>query len=164
MDNRIQAELVRRCTAGAVALASCFGAHAGTAEPQAAPATVRAKPAAAVKPVAVVDGLEILSVSLTAESFLVDVRYRASDVEKAQAILDRSVHPSLINESTGERYGVPSAPKVGTLRQTTRGKKQVLRPGTTYFMLFANAGRKLKAGDRVTLDAGEFKVEHLVLK
>jgi len=108
-------------------------------------------------------GVELVGVSLSAADFLIDLRYRVKDTTRAQALLDRKVHPVLVNESTGDRYYVPSAPKVGTLRQTAGGK-QVVQMDRVYFMLFANPDRKLKAGEKVTLYAGDSIVRDIVVK
>jgi hypothetical protein len=107
--------------------------------------------------------LEVVSVNLTAEGFMIDLRYRVTTPESARAMLDQKVHPTLVREATGERFTVPSAPKLGTLRQTTRGGKQAVDLDSTYFMLFSNQFRRLQVGDRVTLIAGDAVVEHLVV-
>lgn len=143
-----------------------FSASAGADTGPGGATAAAALPAGAATSAPALDAqsIDVLSVSLSAEGFLIDLRYRAKGIEQAQAILNQDVHPTLINETTGERYTVPRAPKVGTLRQTTRGKQQALHPGATYFMLFANARRRLQAGDKVTLDAGDLVVKHLVVR
>ena len=61
---------------------------------------------------------------------------------------------------TGARLGVPDAPKVGQLRPTSRNK---VIPGRNYFILFANPGRYLQPGSKVTLVTGNTQISHLTV-
>ena len=108
-------------------------------------------------------GVELVGVRLSGADFLIDVRYRVKDVAKAQALMERKVHPVLVNEATGERYYVPQAPKLGSLRQSATAKQPV-QLDKVYFMLFANPDRKLRSGEKVTLHAGESTVKGLVVQ
>jgi hypothetical protein len=108
-------------------------------------------------------GVELVAVRLSGADFLIDVRYRVRDVAKAQALLERKIHPVLVNEATGDRFYIPQAPKVGTLRQSATSK-QPAQLDKVYFMLFANPDRKLRAGEKVTLHAGESTVRGLVVQ
>jgi hypothetical protein len=57
---------------------------------------------------------------------------------------------------------VPSAGKVGPLRQTVRsGKPEANR---NYFILFANPGKYVKPGNKVTVVIGDFKAEDIVVE
>lgn len=108
-------------------------------------------------------GVELVGVRLSGADFLIDVRYRVKDVAKAQALMERKVHPVLVNEATGERYYVPQAPKLGALRQSATAKQPV-QLDKVYFMLFANPDRKLRSGEKVTLHAGESTVKGLLVQ
>ncbi len=108
-------------------------------------------------------GVELVGVRLSGADFLIDVRYRVKDVAKAQALLERKVHPVLVNEATGDRYYVPQVPKLGSLRQSATAKQPV-QLDKVYFMLFANPDRKLRSGEKVTLHAGESTVQGLVVQ
>lgn len=108
-------------------------------------------------------GVELVAVRLSGADFLIDVRYRVRDVAKAQALLERKIHPVLVNEATGDRFYIPQAPKVGTLRQSATSK-QPAQLDKVYFMLFANPDRKLRAGEKVTLHAGESTVRGLLVQ
>lgn len=104
-------------------------------------------------------GVKILGVSLTAEGYMLDFRYRVLDPEKAMPLFDRQRKPYLIDEATGAMFVVPEPPKVGALRTT--------RPpiaDRNYFIIFANPGRYLKKGSKVSVVNGDFKVEHLVVE
>lgn len=108
-------------------------------------------------------GVELVGVRLSGADFLIDVRYRVKDVAKAQALLERKIHPVLVNESTGDRFYIPQVPKVGALRQSATAK-QPAQLDKVYFMLFANPDRKLRAGEKVTLHAGDSTVRGLVVQ
>jgi hypothetical protein len=88
---------------------------------------------------------------------MLDFRYRVLDPEKALTMMDRSIKPYVIDEASGARFVIPSSPKVGPMRQTTR------RPevGRSYWMLFANPARFIKSGNLVTVVVGDIRLEHI---
>jgi hypothetical protein len=104
-------------------------------------------------------GVRVQGLKLTADGYVVDLRYRVLDPDKARPLLDRKVRPVLVDESTGKRYYVPSPPIVGSLRQTARNK--VIHTDRNYFILFANPDRQLQAGSLVTLHVGDRKADQL---
>lgn len=104
-------------------------------------------------------GVRLTGVRLTANGYVVDMRYRVLDPAKAQPLLDRKVRPVLVDEATGNRFYVPVPPTVGALRQVSRNK--VIHTDRDYFMLFANPDRKLQAGSRVTLYVGDQRFGNL---
>jgi hypothetical protein len=104
-------------------------------------------------------GVRLTGVRLSANGYVVDLRYRVLDPAKAQALLDRKVRPVLVDESTGNRFYVPVPPTVGALRQTSRNK--VIHTDRDYFMLFANPDRKLQAGSKVALYVGDQRFGNL---
>jgi hypothetical protein len=108
-------------------------------------------------------GVELMAVRLAASDFLIDLRYRVKDVALAQPLLERKVQAVLVNEATGDRYYVPQAPKIGSLKQSATSKQPAI-VDRVYFMLFANPDRKLKAGEKVTLYAGDTVVKDLVVQ
>jgi ATP-binding cassette subfamily B protein/ATP-binding cassette subfamily C protein/ATP-binding cassette subfamily B multidrug efflux pump len=57
-------------------------------------------------------GVELVGIRLSGADFLIDVRYRVKDVAKAQALMERKVHPVLVNEATGDRFYVPQAGRI----------------------------------------------------
>jgi hypothetical protein len=101
-------------------------------------------------------GVEVLGIHTSAAGYLLDFRYRVVDPVKAAPILDRSVKPFVVAESSGLHLGVPSPPKVGSLRNTGRPEA-----GRSYFVLFGNPGKLVKPGELVTVVVGDFKVENL---
>ncbi len=130
--------------------------RAGATQPAAA-ATAPATQAS-VEPGDLVEafGIRLKGLRLTANGYVVDLRYRVVDPAKAQPLLDRKVRPVLVDEASGDRFYVPVPPIVGALRQTARN--QGIRTDRDYFMLFANPDGKLKAGAQVALYLGERRV------
>lgn len=105
-------------------------------------------------------GVRIKALRLSAAGYMLDLRYRVVDADKAAPLLDRKVKPYLLAPN-GARLGVPVSPKVGQLRSTRRGTVHLDRD---YAMLFGNPGHYLKAGDRITLVIGEQRIENLMIQ
>jgi len=127
------------------------------------PAVPAAATVDAASPAAVSYGIEFLETRLSAADNVVDLRYRVLDAEKAAPLLDRKLRPVLVNAGNGHRYYVPTPPIVGALRQTTR-PAQPVQVGRTYFMLFANPDRELRAGAKLALYIGDQRVGDFVLQ
>ncbi|MFA6901565.1 MAG: hypothetical protein WC236_00635 [Gallionellaceae bacterium] len=106
-------------------------------------------------------GIKIVGLRLSASGYMLDFRYRLLDPVKAAPLLDRKLSPYLLDEATGAELRVPTAPKVGQLRPTSRNK---IIPGRNYYILFANPGRYLKAGSRVSLVSGDTLINHLIVE
>lgn len=105
-------------------------------------------------------GIEIEGIRLSAAGYMLDFRYRVLDPAKAAPLLDRKIQPYLLDHASGARLAVPDSPKVGRLRTTSRNK---VIPGRSYYMLFANPGRHLQAGSRVSLVAGDARIDDLTV-
>ncbi len=105
-------------------------------------------------------GVHIRGIRLSAAGFMLDVRYRILDADKAAFFLDPKIVPYL-QDSTGARLGVASSPKIGSLRSTQRGAIHLDRD---YAMLFGNPGRYLQHGSKVTLVIGEQKIENITVE
>lgn len=105
-------------------------------------------------------GIEVEAVRWSAGGLMLDFRYRVVDPQKSLPMLDRSVKPYLIDEASGARFGIPSSPKIGPMRQTTP------RPDAdrVYWLLFGNPGRYVKRGNRVTVVFGDIRLEHLIVQ
>lgn len=104
-------------------------------------------------------GIQILSIHISAGGYMLDFRYKVLDPQKAAPLFDRKNKPVLVHEKTGAKFAVPAPPKIGSLRQT--------RPpvaGKHYFMIFANPGKYVKPGDKVTVTAGDFRAEGLTVE
>jgi plasmid stabilization system protein ParE len=106
-------------------------------------------------------GIKIVGLRRSSAGYMLDFRYRLLDPAKAASLLDRKIRPYLLDEATGAQLGVPDAPKVGQLRPTSRNN---VIPGRNYYILFANPGRYLKAGSKVTLIAGDTRISQLTVE
>ena len=98
-------------------------------------------------------GVRVEGVRLSAAGYMLDFRYRVVDARKAKPLFARKAKPVLTDEATGARMSVPVPPKTGALRNSDEPKA-----GRTYFMFFANPGRFIAPGSRVTLAIGPFRV------
>lgn len=106
-------------------------------------------------------GIRVDGITLSAAGYMLDFRYHVNDPEKAAPLLDRKIKPYLLDEASGARFLVPDTPKLGSLRPTSRNHA-IQRSG--YYMLFANPGRYLKPGSRVSLVLGETRIDHLTVR
>ena len=105
-------------------------------------------------------GIQVSGLFLSAGGNMVDFRYKVTDPVKAAFLTKPETKPELVNETSGAKLLVPDTPKVGQLRQITR--QPVV--GKMYFILFANTRHHVKSGDKVTIAAGDFKVENLIVE
>jgi hypothetical protein len=105
-------------------------------------------------------GIEVVALRLAAGGYMLDFRYRAIEPERAVILFDRQTKPYLIHEGTGAKFLIPAPAKVGPLRQTSNQPVA----GKVYFMMFANPGQYVKAGDQVTVVFGDYLIEHLTVE
>ena len=104
-------------------------------------------------------GVEIQRVSLSAADYMLDFRYKVTDVEKATPILNSQIKPYLLIEKNGVKLPVPSTPKLGSIRQHTKAPEV----NRIYFMFFKNVSKMVKRGDKVTIVIGDFKAENITV-
>lgn len=105
-------------------------------------------------------GVQVLGIHRSAGGHMLDFRYRITDPQRAAVFLDRSVRPYLIDQASGRVMQVPVPAKVGPLRQTS----PTPRTDRTYFMMFANPGRFITPGSRVTVAVGDCRLEDLIVE
>jgi hypothetical protein len=103
-------------------------------------------------------GVDSLSVKWAEQGEIVRFSYRILDAQKATALNDKALEPSLIDPQAGVKLVVPALEQVGILRQS--GTPEA---GKVYWMAFSNSGRRVKRGDRVTIQIGEFRAIGLVV-
>lgn len=144
---------------GAIAFALALGGCAGTPDKQAY-ATQAGQAEEQQGGTAHTLGIKVDGIRLSAAGYMLDFRYRVLDPVKAAPLLDRKIQPYLLDEASGARLAVPDSPKVGRLRTTSRNK---VIPGRNYYILFANPGRYLQAGSKVTLVAGDARISDLTV-
>lgn len=104
-------------------------------------------------------GIQILGIRRSAADYMLDFRYRVVDAEKAKPLFQRKTRPYVIDQASGAQFSVFSAPKTGPLRSTDT--PQVDR---NYFTFFANPGKFVQAGNKVTVVFGDFKAENLIVE
>lgn len=103
-------------------------------------------------------GIEVTRLNLTANGYMIDFRYRVLDAKKAQGLFKRENKPYLIDQTSGKVVAVPNIGKVGPLRNSNMAKE-----GKIYWMFFDNISGLIKAGNKVTVVIGDFRVENLVV-
>lgn len=106
-------------------------------------------------------GVKLLSLRLSTAGYMMDFRFRVLDADKALPLFDYRNKPYVVVDRSKARLPVPMAAKIGAFRPTNRGKNIVA--DKNYYMMFANPDQHVKAGDKVTLIIGDFKVDHLTV-
>ena len=104
-------------------------------------------------------GVDSLRVKLAESGELVRFDYRVLDPEKAAALNDKKAEPELYDAEAGVKLVVPQMEKVGQLRQSSTPVA-----GKSYWMAFSNAGRRVRPGDRVSIEIGSFHAIGLVVE
>jgi hypothetical protein len=103
-------------------------------------------------------GVELISVQLVSAGYMLEFRYRVLDAAKAKPLFERQTHPVMIDEATGTQLIVPAPAKVGPLRSSDPPQA-----GRVYWMFFANPGKLVKPGNRVSIVIGDFRASGLVV-
>jgi hypothetical protein len=103
-------------------------------------------------------GIEVLDVHQTSAGYMLQFRYRVLDPKAARMLFDRKIKPYLIDATTGAKVIVPSPDKIGQLRNVNPPEA-----GRTYWMLFANPAKMIKAGSQVSVHIGDFDSGPLVV-
>jgi len=103
-------------------------------------------------------GVDSLAVKWTESGEVIKFTYQVLDAEKAKVLNDKKNEPSLIDPQAGVKLVVPSLEKVGQLRQSSTPEA-----GKSYWMAFSNKGRRVKRGDRVIVEIGQFRADGLVV-
>ncbi|HQR22408.1 MAG TPA: hypothetical protein PLE54_11010 [Burkholderiaceae bacterium] len=108
---------------------------------------------------AVTSGVDDLRVRRTNAGNLIRFSYRVTNAELAKALNDRQSTPYMIGHTSHAMLQVPVMDKVGPLRQSTRAEN-----GKDYWMMFSNKGDLVKAGERVSVVIGSFRVDGLLVE
>jgi hypothetical protein len=112
----------------------------------------------AAKYYSLVWGVDSLSVKWTESGEIIRFAYRVLDTDKAKILNDKNFEPSLIDPQAGVKLVVPALEQVGILRQSATPEA-----GKAYWMAFSNKGRKVKRGDHVIVEIGQFRADGLVV-
>ena len=104
-------------------------------------------------------GVDSLNVRYTEAGEMIRFTYRVLDPAKAAPLNDKNAEPSLIDPEAGVKLKVPQMEKIGKLRQSSTAIA-----GKSYWMAFSNSGRRVRPGDRVTVEIGNFRADGLVVE
>jgi hypothetical protein len=104
-------------------------------------------------------GIDQMRVRYMASGASVEFRYRVVDPDKAAVLSDKHATPFMLDEQTGIKLMVPVMEQIGALRQTVTPEQ-----GREYWMVFANAGKVVKPGQRVDVSVGSFHVRGLTVE
>jgi hypothetical protein len=104
-------------------------------------------------------GVDELKVKYTESGEMVRFSYRVVDPVKAAALNDKAAEPSLMDLQAGVKLVVPEMEKIGKLRQTSTPIA-----GRSYWMAFSNSGRRVRPGDRVSVEIGHFRADGLLVE
>ncbi len=132
-------------------------------EPATARQSASGQPTVEQSPVEPVErqwGIEIQGLRLSAADNMLDFRYRVTDPDKARQLLKRGLKPWLLDRATGVKLLMPTATKIGPLRQATLAPKK----DRVYYVMFANPGRFIKRGAIVDVVIGDFVAKDIVVQ
>jgi hypothetical protein len=104
-------------------------------------------------------GVDDLKVKYTESGEMIRFSWRVLDPAKAEALNNKQAEPALYDPQAGVKLKVPQMEKVGKLRQSSTPK-----PGMSYWMAFSNSGRRVRTGDRVSIEIGSFHAINLVVE
>ena len=107
----------------------------------------------------VVWGIDSLKVKYTESGEMIRFSYRVLDPAKAAPLNDKKAEPSLIDPQARVKLVVPQMEKVGRLRQSSTPIA-----GKSYWMAFSNSGRRVRPGDSVDVEIGQFHAINLVVE
>jgi len=105
-------------------------------------------------------GIKPIDVLLTAAGTMLEFRYLVVNPERSHPVFDQKNKTYLVDQASGTSLGVSSDTKFGPLRSSSRDPVA----GKEYFILFANQGRVVKRGGKVTIVIGDYKIEHVTVE
>ena len=108
-------------------------------------------------------GIKLFDIHRTAAGYMLEMKFRVLDRNKAFPLLKRDIKRYLIVEKNGAVLEVPFTQKLGSLKSTVRTSNMV-RKDHNYLALFANPAKHVQPGDKVTLVIGNFMAEHLTVQ
>ena len=107
-------------------------------------------------------GIRVDGLHLSAHGYILDLRYRVLDADKAALLLDARKKVYLLDDAHGAKLGIPESPVIGGMRQTSRN--HVIYTDRDYFILFVNPGRTVHSGDTLKLAVDDIKVAELTVQ
>jgi hypothetical protein len=104
-------------------------------------------------------GIDSFKVKYTESGEMIRFSWRVLDPAKAAPLNNKETEPFLFDPQAGVKLVVPQMEKVGQLRQSSTPIA-----GKSYWMAFSNSGRRVRPGDRVTVQIGQFHADWLVVE
>lgn len=104
-------------------------------------------------------GVEIVGIKPVSSGYMLAFRYRVVDPQLAAILNDGHTKPYVIDDATKTVLAVPAMENVGELRQGAAPQRD-----RTYFMIFGNPGKLVKSGGTVSIVAGSFRLDGLLVQ
>jgi hypothetical protein len=103
-------------------------------------------------------GVDLVEVRPVSSGTMLAFRYKVLDPVKAQPLNDRRNKAYLRDDASGAVFAVPAMENIGELR--TGAAPEVNR---IYYMIFGNPAGMVKPGNRVSIIAGNFHADGMVV-
>lgn len=103
-------------------------------------------------------GVDLVEVRPVSSGTMLAFRYKVLDPSKAQALNDRRHKAYLRDEASGAVFAVPAMENIGELRTGAAPEANRI-----YYMIFGNPGGLVKPGNRVSIVAGDFHADGMVV-
>ena len=104
-------------------------------------------------------GVELINVTPVSSGYMLALRYKVLEPDRAKVLNDRKSKAYLIDEATGTVLAVPAMENIGELRPGATPES-----GRNYFMIFGNPGQLVKKGSRVSFCVGNLQANGLVVE
>jgi hypothetical protein len=104
-------------------------------------------------------GVDSFKIKYTESGEMIRFTWRVVDPVKAAQLNDKKAEPFLYDPQARVKLVVPQMEKVGQLRQSSTPIA-----GRSYWMAFANNGRRVRPGDRVSIEIGQFRAINLAVE
>ncbi len=126
-------------------------------------ATVSEEMAKSLTPLEKQWGVKLYGIRWTAGGYMLEMKFRVLEPDKAFPLLKRQTQRYVIVKKSGAVLEVPFTQKLGSLKSSVRASNMV-KPDHNYIALFANPGKHVAPGDKVTLVIGNFMAEDLTVQ
>ena len=103
-------------------------------------------------------GVDVVEVRPVSSGTMLAFRYKVLDPDKARALHDRRNKAYLRDDASGAVFAVPAMENIGELRSATTPEANRI-----YYMIFGNPQAMVKPGNRVTIVAGAFHADGMVV-
>lgn len=108
-------------------------------------------------------GIKLYGIRWTAAGYMLEMKFRVLEPDKAFPLLKRDIKRYVVVDKSGAVLEVPFTQKLGSLKSSVRTSNMV-KKDYNYIALFANPGKHVNTGDKVTLVIGNFMAENLIVQ